>query len=652
VKKVFFCYIIAMSLANYPKIDIDVLLEDGFNRFIERAKHLYHIRTEDNRIVGYEPNEAQIMIDKIRREEFDRTKQEYGVSKCKLIVLKARQVGITTDTACFNSDIALRLKHAHLLILAHEADSTDIIYNKYQTIYNNLPERVIPLKNGDPLVDRFGKPQTLRVKPSAGSNSQKRLDFTDMSESRLVVRTGGSRDNVGRGDTLNAAHISEFSRLPDAGGTLDAINQALPKQAFEYTVIESTANGVSGDGEQFYELWNKSVKAWDNFKTGKSSSFDGFRPVFIPWYVMSKYRHPLVKGQFIDVSEVNFGSDDKQRQFFEREEILRDQYGLDDEQINWYRWCIVTNCRYNYVTALQEYPTFPEDAFLSTDNGVFNNSKLISLRSEYEQNKGSKYITGHLNEELEFVEASYGNLRIWDAPDPSFVNRYVVSLDQSQGSENGDNAVMVVFDRLEQRFAAMWVGQLEEDLLAEELTKLALFYNEAMVIPETNMATVINLIKPEGLLPYTGPIYIDEVRHNGEEIYGHRMDRLSKKLLIDQYLSWIRDNYEKMPDIETINEHITFVRKIKGGQVKMEASSGNKDDRVVGCMLAVKAGLDWEEEIWSVNEDKTDIEFIFGKSHRLIESKPKHSRLGRNDRVVLKERDYAAPRKISKIGHG
>lgn len=641
-----------MSLANYPKIDIDVLLEDGFNRFIERAKYLYHIRTEDNRIVGYEPNEAQIMIDKIRREEFDRTKEEYGVSKCKLIVLKARQVGITTDTACFNSDIALRLKHAHLLILAHEADSTDIIYNKYQTIYNNLPERVIPTKNDDPLVDRFGKPQTLRVKPAAGSNSQKRLDFTDMSESRLVVRTGGSRDNVGRGDTLNAAHISEFSRLPDAGGTLDAINQALPKQAFEYTVIESTANGVSGDGEQFYELWNKSVKAWENFKSGKSSSFDGYRPVFIPWYVMSKYRHPLVKGQFIDVSEVNFGSDERQRQFFEREQILKDQYGLDDDQINWYRWCIVTNCRYNYVTALQEYPTFPEDAFLSTDNGVFNNSKLIAMRSEYEQNKGPQYVTGQINEDLEFEEVSYGNLRIWSMPDSSFVNRYVVSLDQSQGNENGDNAVMVVFDRLEQQFVAMWVGQLEEDLLAEELTKLALFYNEAMVIPETNMATVINLIKPEGLIPYTGPIYVDEVRHNGEEIYGHRMDRLSKKLLIDEYLSWIRNNYDKIPDIETINEHITFVRKIKGGQVKMEASSGNKDDRVVGCMLAVKAGLDWEEEMWSVNEDKTDIEFIFGKTHRLIESKPKHSRLGRTENFVSRDRDFAAPRKISKIGHG
>jgi len=635
---------------NYPQIPEDILYEDGYEHFVDRAKYFYHIRTEDNRIVGYEPNEAQIYIDKIRREEFARTYKETGVPKCKLIVLKARQVGITTDTACFNTDLSLRLSHAHLLVLAHESDSTNIIYNKYQTIFDYLPEKVIPTRNGQPIVE-LGKIKTVRTKPTAGSNSSTRLDYIDMSQSRLVVRTGGSRDNIGRGDTLNAAHISEYSRLPDARATLDAVSQALPSSAFEYTVIESTANGVSGDGEPFYQLWLKSEKAWKRFASGESPSFDGYRPVFIPWYVMSKYRRSLVGGQMIEVSEIDFGGAEGEKQFFEREEILRDQYGLDDEQLNWYRWCIITNCSYKYSTMLQEYPTFSEDAFLSSDNGVFNNTKLIALRSEYEQNGEPSRQTGEINEEIEFNPLSYGNLRIWEMPDTNFVNRYVVSLDQSQGREGGDNAVMTVFDRLDQKFVAMWVGLLDEDLLAEELIKLATFYNEAYVIPETNMATVINLIKPEGLLPYTGPIYVDDFRAGGEEIYGHRMDRINKKMLVDKYLSWIRDNYDKLPDTETIAEHITFVKKLKGGQVKYEASEGSHDDRVIACMLAVKAGLDWEEEIWSVTDDGNDISVIFAAPSSKIRSRPKQSSLGRfsQNRETSKTNTN---RKFSKVGHG
>ena len=638
-----------MNVFDYPQIPEEILYEDGFDHFVDRAKYFYHIRTEDNKIVGYEPNEAQLYINKIRKEEFARTKREYGVPKCKLIVLKARQVGITTDTACFNTDLSLRLSHAHLLVLAHESESTNIIYNKYQTIYDNLPQKVVPTRNGEPVTE-MGKIKTVRSKPIAGSNSSTRLDYIDMSESRLVVRTGGSRDNVGRGDTLNAAHISEYSRLPDAQGTLDAISQALPESAVEYTVIESTANGVSGDGEPFYQLWQKSEKAWRRYINGETPSFDGYRPVFIPWYIMSKYRRPLTGGEFVGINDVDFGGPEGERQFFEREQILKDQYDLDDEQLNWYRYTIIAKCSYKHQTMLQEYPTFPEDAFLSTDNGVFNNTKLISIRSEFEQNGEPKREVGEINEDVEFSSLSYGNLRIWAMPEPNYVNRYVVSLDQSQGREGGDNAVMVVFDRLEQTFAAMWVGHMDEDLLAYEFTKLCLFYNEAYAIPETNMATVINLIKPEGLMPYTGPLYVDEIRANGEEIFGHRMDRLSKKMLVDQYLAWIRNNYEKLPDIDTLSEHITFVKKIKGGQVKYEASEGNHDDRVVACMLAVKAGLDWEEEVWSITDDGNDISMIFASPTVQIAHKPKHSLVGKGGAVT--EKNTHTPRRFSKIGHG
>jgi hypothetical protein len=583
--------------------------------FVDRSRYLYNIRTEDNETLGYEVNEAQKYLNGIIQEEYARSTEQFGVPQCKLVVLKARQVGITTDTACRIIDGTIGLNMAHALIMAHEEKSTEIIFDKYKLLYQELPDEiVITGDDGNPMMVG-GKPMTVSGKPDTNSDSGYRLSFKTGSKGRIFVRTAGSRDNVGRGDTLNFVHLSEYSRYPAASTTLKAINQGIPKNAQVYAIIESTANGVSGEGEDFYKLWVKSIKGWADYEEGKSSTFSGWRPVFIPWYWMSKYTRQLIDNQMVSVEDVDFGSQEAKNQFFEREDLLRKDYGITDEQLNWYRWAVIELCDYDYATMLQEYPTFWQDAFLASDTGVFNNDKLIPLEEQMRVGLAPKVDTGYLDEDMKFISSRSGKLKIKEFPNENWINRYIISLDQSTGKEGGDNAVMSVWDRLERKFVAQWVGLLEEDLLAQEYINLCTFYNEGLAIPESNLATVINLIKPEGFIPYTGPLYIRTNDSTEKQEYGFRTDRMTKKMLVDNYLSYIRENYtpEWMFDLDTVKEHITFVRKPKNGHVKYEASEGNHDDRVVGRMLACWGDAWWDEKMWCIDTEKSSIYDLLNK---------------------------------------
>ena len=594
---------------------IPKIKETEFKEFKSRAKHLYSLRTKDNRIVNYVPNEAQNILGKVRQEEFERSMKNKGVPQAKIILLKSRQIGGTTDTAMFNFDKMLNLNHTFGIIIAHDDKSTSVIYDKYKHIYNYLPDYIqITKDDGSEILDGQGNPLLISVKPEKESYSGHRLQFADKTKSRLVVRTAGSGDNVGRGDTLNLAHISEGAFFTHFDDVLNSINQTLPRTGEIYSVIESTANGVSGNGKDFYDLWTKSTNEWKRFENKQISSFEGYRPVFIPWYFLKEYRQPLLGGKLIDVEAINFGSNESRKDFHEMEDYLVEEVFDDREEgleaINWYRWCIKENCKYNLQKAHQEYPTTAEQAFLSTDNCYFDTPKLFQVKQTYEAKGPPEHKTGFINEDFEFVESRTGDLKVWKQADKSYVNRYIVSLDPSMGVEGGDYSCMMVYDRLEDEFVAKWYGNMKEDLVAEELLKLAYYYNEALIIPEINLNTVITLIRPEGNMPYTGDIYMREIKSRNSVDYGYHTLGGTRKTLLDMYAKWLRENYFKIKDLDLLDEHLSFVKRVTNGLPRYEAADGKHDDQVIASALCIIANEWWEEEMAQLNEERSDYQEI------------------------------------------
>lgn len=589
------------------------LTKSEFKDFTKRCEYLYHIRTKDNRLIPYNPNGAQEYLAQVRDEEFERSKRIKGVEQCKIILLKSRQVGGTTDTAMFNLDTMLNLNMAYGLILAHDGDTTPIIYEKYKLAYNYLPEAVqIVNDDGSTILNEHGDPLIVPIKPNTEAFSGYQLKFADKTQSRVLVRTAGGGSSVSRGDTLNFAHLSEGALYEHFNDVLTAVNQTIPNNAFVYSVIESTANGVSGKGEGFYNLWKKSEKEWKRFQNGETDSFEGYRPVFIPWYKMKEYRKPLMNGNLIDIENIDWHNPENKNDFLEMEEKLVEEV-FDDRQegleaINWYRWCIKENCHYDINEAKREYPTTPEQAFVTSDTCFFDTPNLFVVKKNFESDGERDFEKGYIDENYNFVEERFGELKIWEHPEPHYKNRYIAGVDPAEGRD-GDYSVIFVLDRLKEEFVAKWYGNLKEDLVAEELLKIAYYYNKALVVPERNLSTIITLIEPYGMMPYTGELY-HQTMQSGKMEYGFYTGNNRKDLLM-QYNAWLRENYDRIPDPESLDEHMTFTKQVNRGKPRYEASEGNYDDQVIAMALCIEGHYWWDAEIYKTDKEESDIEQIF-----------------------------------------
>lgn len=609
---------------------------EDLKTFAGRSKHFYRIQNKQGALVPFDFLQAQKEFDDIVEEEFERTKQEFGNKQCRIIALKPRQVGWTTYSSIRSLDMQCHDEGCHGIIMAHDLDTTDIVYDIYKRAYENMPEYVVPTKDGEDMSKRqfyqyslsddqlrkldfnlssqeFQQTHKIKVKPDTKSYSGKRLAFKD-TNSRTTIATAGKGDAGGKGVTLRRVVLSEAGNYGSYNDLLSSINPSIPKFADNVMVIiESTANGTTGDGEGFYKAWNKATKEWERYQQGKSQTFGGYRPVFIPWYMIEEYELPLAGGKMEDIEGVDFGSPEAKQNFLEREEKLlnegiynpltQEHQTISEEKLNWYRWVIKKDCEYDYKKAQRYYPTTPEEAFVASSNCFFDAMKLNEVKNKRLNDGEPEHEVGDLiwskqDGELEFRTSSTGNLTIWEKPKENWENRYTIGLDIGRGYEDGDYSVAIVKDRLTQQIVAKWFGKEDQDIFAEIAIELGIYYNEALLVPESNLDTAVNIIKPDGSTPYIGELYYNE---SGSSVkWGFWTSSSSRQILIDKYKAWLRDNedgYNVLPDISLIDEHLSFVRRQTAHGVKYEADEGSHDDQTIACALAHYGDWWWDREI-------------------------------------------------------
>ena len=622
-------YIDGKKITRIPVQDMET--------FYGRAKHLYHIVTKKGELVTYVPNQGQKILGDLIDSETEKRFQATGVRHFRGIALKPRQIGITTDTALRILDMSLLYPNFKALVANHLGEDTEVIFDKYQVAYRELPDYIELVDKDGNLMPSDEKGNTLiKLKPEDRSDSAKQLRFDDKTTNNygwINVRTAGSGDNLGKGGTIQAFHVTEAANMGKYSKAVTSSMQQVPIDADGYVMIESTANGTTGDGEGYYKEWIRAEAGYEKYLKGEVDYYTGIVPIFVPWYVIDEYQMPLMGGKMEDMAGVNFGSQEREKEFYEREEMLEKDYGVTKERLNWFRWVIKNNCDYDLSVAHRYYPTFPQDAFLSTDKCYFDSNKLHSIKKDFEA--GTLKIQseqGYLDEELTFVASTIGELRIFEHPDPNSVNRYIGTVDQSKGVEDGDYTSMRIFDRYTEKYIAHWYGRIAEDLAAKEFVKLLTYYNYAYGIPEANMGTIVNMIKPGGVYEYEGDLYISKVRNDGEHDYGHNTLGPTRKVLLDEYKAWLRDNYDSFNELYDVDEHISFVRTVTStGNVKYQADTGKHDDRVISRALAIRGFNTWDEEIGFLNEERSDF------SNIIQITSPKKRKIGH---------------KQSKLGHG
>lgn len=230
------------------------------------------------------------------------------------IVLKARQVGLTTWTAARFLLKTITQPGTLTLQVAQTKDAAEEIFRIVHRFVDSMPEAV-----------RNGPLRTSRA-------SARAIAFPELDSQYLVVSAG--EKNAGRGLTVQNLHCSEVARWPgNPGETLKGLLAALAPEG--ELILESTPLGVGGC---FYEEWQRADET-------------GMVRHFFPWWMEPRYREAAVEEASLSAEE----------------QELKVRHGLDLRQIAYRRRLR----RDHLALARQEYAEDSESCFLASGESVF-----------------------------------------------------------------------------------------------------------------------------------------------------------------------------------------------------------------------------------------------------------------------------------------
>lgn len=251
---------------------------------------------------------------------------------CKFVVVKARQLGLSTyiEARLFHRILFEKAKNAY--ILADKHDTASSIFAMTKLYYDELPSGFqIPLLN----------------------NSSKMLSLS--TKSLIRVGTAGA-DVIGRGTTNNFFHGSEVAFWKNSAEIVSGVLQTIPEDSDSEIFLESTTNGTTGDGLYFYDMANIGLDEKSEFQT-----------IFYPWFRNKEYKKQLIEPITLD----------------EYEKFLVKTYALDNEQIFWRRNKLQNEFKGREHLFRQEYPANLTEAFLKNDNALIPNEYIETSRKNF-----------------------------------------------------------------------------------------------------------------------------------------------------------------------------------------------------------------------------------------------------------------------------
>lgn len=289
-----------------------------------RLANLYWITDKDGTRIKFTPNEAQ--------QQF--LKDIHNLN----IILKARQLGMTTLCCLIYLDACLFTPNTRAAIIAHRMDDAKVIFrDKVKFPYDNLPD-------------------DLKARIPANQDSADTLSFANNSSVRVSVSA--------RSGTLQYLHISEFGKIcalyPDKAREI--VTGALPAVAAgKFVAIESTAEGQEG---AFYDL---TQRARLKQASGQPLTPLDYKFHFFPWWHDKTYTLPT---EYVAIG------DDDERYFRELE--VKHKVTLTEGQKRWW----VKTAEIQAGNMKREFPATPDEAFEQAVEGAYFTHQLFAAAKQ------------------------------------------------------------------------------------------------------------------------------------------------------------------------------------------------------------------------------------------------------------------------------
>ena len=188
------------------------------------------IRDKKSNLISFTANNAQRKFNEIVDADTKNKKPH------RYIILKARQLGMSTFTEGYIFHDTITRPLVNSLIIAHEEKATTNLFNMSKLFYDELPMALKPMtkyNNGKELI--FENPT---------NDAEEKLRNPGL-RSKITLATAGTSD-TGRSGTFHNVHVSEIAFFPNPENTMLALMQCVPDEPNTFVCLESTANGIGG----------------------------------------------------------------------------------------------------------------------------------------------------------------------------------------------------------------------------------------------------------------------------------------------------------------------------------------------------------------------------------------------------------------------
>lgn len=467
------------------------------------------------------------------------------------VVLKPRQAGFSTLVAGINVHRMATEFYYRGIMLADKHGRTSEVHSIYSTFVNNIPEKLRPM------IDK---------------NNSEEIFFDNPSVSERVHRPGlgsgfksetAKDPNAGRSGTRKWAHLTEHAFYQHAEEIDEGVQNSIPLAPGTFIVKESTAFGMSGTGEAFYNLWQAAERGDSIYK-----------PYFVAWYEIPDYALSVPRGFILTKDEID---------------LVKRCPEITNENLVWRRLKLkeYSSGSESIFTPeerfRQDFPSYPEEAFLSTGRPVFD---LELLKQEMKELRESPPTEIKVKLTKKYLSMYPQMLKVFKAPEKG--KKYVIGADVAEGVETGDFSNAFVLEVDTNRQVAVFHGHIDADHFGNVLVDLAEIYHNALIVPEINNMghTTLQAIKDRDYLRvYMRAVY-DQIEDQKETVkMGWRTTASSKQTMLSRLIARYRDREVKILDMGLLKEMANLNRESDGG-VELTGK-----DRVVAACLALM-GID------------------------------------------------------------
>lgn len=497
-----------------------------------------------------------------------------------IIILKARQWGGSTFCIFYQSWLALKWDGFHSFVVAAHVQSAS------ETILVMLKDAISEYPAWD-----IGLPDDARLALRQRGQTANAYVIKDESHDKVleaVIYIGSAeKPETLRSSSIHGAHYSEVGIWPNTPkkrpeDLIADISGGMTKGALDMQVMESTAK--SSD-DFFHEVWTAAKK-------GESS----YVPLFIPWFFIPH-----------DTLEIKEGREAFARWLLEhKDEETRNgkwkdsgkhywwlwSLGATLEGINWYRFK-----RLDYTTYIQmanEAPSTWVEAFQSAGQKVFDFYQVEAKRMHCRPPafRGDLYSDAKEGEDvlkgITFQTKPDGTLNVWELPDDTpIADRYLVAVDIGGPNSTSDWSSVRVIDRLmmmpefgglkgRPNIVAEMHYHTQHDLLAYDAMRLAAWYNNALLVIESNTAEMERDKGDENaeyILDIIGELYpnlyarqnkSEDISEKATGQWGFRTDRFTKPKIIDFMQTCLREDMWDEPSDICLEEMSQYIKDGNG----------------------------------------------------------------------------------------